>query len=421
MLTLYRRHAKSCGKTEPTHYPSTAKERSADTCLCRINVHGYLEHHAGRIRHYSLETSDWIEAHDNANRMMKSGRLPGSNSAIGAESSVTVKFAVETYLKARTEKLHDSTMVTYGIFLNQRLLPWCDENKIVYLKQLESFQVVEAFELSWRNLKNGEPLDDGMHNNTIQALRTFLNYCVEKQEWITKNVAKRLEKKSSDDPDDDSEKVGFELDEYERNLKALQTYPRTLDTKRLTAFVRLMRETGMRISDATKFRKSELIRNARDTTWLARFVQKKTGKRCTVPVDSDVVEMLRELPFLLDDGGYWFQQSLDVAEPDTKWRKQINKLFADTETLFGKKFAHHATPHTLRHTAAIQWLNAGVDIRDVSKWLGHRNLMVTIRSYSHDNKETIERREDASIQALRKIKQKTAAISDKVISIRSRA
>ena len=32
--------------------------------------------------------------------MMKSGRLPGSNSAIGAESAITVKFAVETYLKA---------------------------------------------------------------------------------------------------------------------------------------------------------------------------------------------------------------------------------------------------------------------------------------------------------------------------------
>ena len=147
ILTLYRRHTKSCGKSEPTHYPSTAKERTADTCLCRINVHGYLEHPAGRIRHYSLETSDWIKAHDKANGMMKSGKLPNSDSAFAAESAITVKFAVETYLKARAEKLDDSTMVTYGIFLNKRLLSWCAENKI------ESFQIVEAFELSWRNLK----------------------------------------------------------------------------------------------------------------------------------------------------------------------------------------------------------------------------------------------------------------------------
>ena len=40
-------------------------------------------------------------------------------------------------------------------------------------------------------------------------------------------------------------------------------------------------------------------------------------------------------------------------------------------------------PHDLRHTFASVALSAGVPITDVARWLGHRNIQVTFRTYSH--------------------------------------
>jgi len=421
-LTLYRRHQKSCGLSEPTLFPNDATARKADTCACAINVHGYLEHHVGRIRHYSLETSDWNKAFDKKIAMEKAGRLPSSESAAPTEV-ITVRFAVDTYLKARSQKIADSSIQGYEIFLRKRLLPWCKENRVDNLKELEVFQTVERFENSWCKLKDGEPLDDAMHNNQIQIFRTFFKYCIEKQEWITKNTAKRLEKKPDPD-DDDAKKFGLSLHEYDNVLKTLEAMPKDLHTQRLRAIVELMRWTGMRISDATKFSRYELVRNDRDTAWRANFIQKKTKKRCVVIVPSEVAEMLFSLRYMLDDGGFWFMKYRPVGKRyralTKKWYKQIVDLFADVQRIHGK-FEHHATPHTLRDSAAIQWLNDGMSIQDVSKHLGHQNIMTTIKSYLHENRDAIEQREDASVAASQSIRRTILANSGKVTPIRKHA
>jgi len=44
--------------------------------------------------------------------------------------------------------------------------------------------------------------------------------------------------------------------------------------------------------------------------------------------------------------------------------------------------AKHVTPHTLRHTAAMNLLHAGVDITVIALWLGHESPTTT-RIYLH--------------------------------------
>ena len=39
--------------------------------------------------------------------------------------------------------------------------------------------------------------------------------------------------------------------------------------------------------------------------------------------------------------------------------------------------AKHVTPHVLRHTAAMQLLQAGVDISVIALWLGHESIQTT--------------------------------------------
>jgi integrase len=39
--------------------------------------------------------------------------------------------------------------------------------------------------------------------------------------------------------------------------------------------------------------------------------------------------------------------------------------------------------HTLRHTAATQWINAGIDIFTISRRLGHASAAFTMDVYGH--------------------------------------
>jgi integrase len=87
--------------------------------------------------------------------------------------------------------------------------------------------------------------------------------------------------------------------------------------------------------------------------------------------------------------------------------EKIQKVFAlaqDPE-LGGKPFTYpDSTPHCLRHTFAIQMLISGRDIKQVSRWLGHRSISTTekylrvIRSLmikdQREGKESNDRKEE---------------------------
>ncbi len=66
-------------------------------------------------------------------------------------------------------------------------------------------------------------------------------------------------------------------------------------------------------------------------------------------------------------------------------------LFTVTRTTFQRRFRAAADtaglkgfrPHDLRHVFASIALSEGVPVTDVSRWLGHRSIEITYRTYSH--------------------------------------
>lgn len=44
--------------------------------------------------------------------------------------------------------------------------------------------------------------------------------------------------------------------------------------------------------------------------------------------------------------------------------------------------------HTLRHSAAVAWLDAGVHIKAVADLLGHSSIAITGDAYGHTSEET---------------------------------
>src|SRR5260370_26113619 len=75
-------------------------------------------------------------------------------------------------------------------------------------------------------------------------------------------------------------------------------------------------------------------------------------------------------------------------------------------------FTHAFSPHCLRHTFAIQHINAETDIKWISKWLGHESVAVTLEHYGNWIKETQILAEDVSRDANAKMMAKVTALRD---------
>jgi integrase len=124
-----------------------------------------------------------------------------------------------------------------------------------------------------------------------------------------------------------------------------------------------------------------------------------------VAVPDHIAEMLLALPFMTEQGAkkFWFRPA-GILNPIHYWSERMEKLFTHAQA--AQAFTHHTTPHTLRHTFAIQNLDAGVDIRAVSKMLGHFSLATTINHYSHDTATSKRDREETSREAFLKMRAK---------------
>jgi site-specific recombinase XerD len=427
MLTLYRRHTAGCDKAysernggakqKPTLYPVTKQARNADTCRCPINVHGYLEHHVGRIRHYSLDTPDWIEANTKADVIRKTGKLPGSDSVtVAPKDAPTVKFAVDAFLKSKEEgsgKVAPATFDIYKTFCNKRFLPWCEKNGVTLIGAFDDPHTTERFDQSWKNLKDGNDLADGARKTTKTVFTMVLGYCVD-HDWLKKNTAKKIKMTRAKARHSAKEKKhGLELHEYANILRYMDD---AFTEQRMKVMIELMRYVGMRVSDAAKFCEAELVRT--NGGWNADFVAKKNGRECSVPVPVHVVEMLKALPYLHEK--FWFRTG------NAGWRAEaqapgaeIAKIMKATQEKFGA-FNHPASAHTLRHTFAIQRLNRGDDPRMVADWMGD-DLTTVLKHYSHAIKSTKELRDEAGRKSNEAMVAATLSSKAMVTPIRKRA
>lgn len=129
-------------------------------------------------------------------------------------------------------------------------------------------------------------------------------------------------------------------------------------------------ETGVRISELTKL-------SVNDIHGCQIQVRGKGEKDRPVFLTQPTARMLRE--YLLDrkilygrvfrplqpQRGY----PADAYSSDKQVRKRIERAFA--------KCGHEMNPHDLRHSAAVNWLRKGIDIRTIQKMLGHKDLSTT--------------------------------------------
>jgi integrase/recombinase XerD len=172
----------------------------------------------------------------------------------------------------------------------------------------------------------------------------------------------------------------------------------------MIAAIELMRWTGIRVSDVINFPVGRIQTSHSGKGYRVVIdATVKTGAAGDIPIPNHVAELILSLPIKGECGGqrYWFWKCEgDQGTATTNLKDDITAIIKLAQR--GQPFAHHCTPHSLRHTFAIQHLNTGVDIRQVSLWLTHTSIRTTEKSYAHAIRSSNIRAEQIAEESWRK-------------------
>ena len=320
MLTLYRRHQKTC-----KHRQLGRKYRR---CGCPIWVDGSV---GGREIRKSLCLADWQEAHDKVRLWEAEWREPKSPG-----EPITIQRAAENFsTDANARKLNEATIYKYKLLFRQ-LEVFAEKTGLRHLKELE-ITTLDKFRAEWK---------DGPRSSLkkLERLRSFLRFC-ERRKWIQDNPATYLmPPKVQNKPT-----LPFTQSELVKILAALDTYGKRTgltNIQRLRAFVLLLRYAGMRIGDTVKCNEARITGNK-----LLLYTQ-KTG----VPVHSIlpefVVRELAQTPKSADGYFFWSGKS-KLHSAIGKWQRRL-------KTLFGLAGVSGGHAHRFRDTFAVELLLAGI-------------------------------------------------------------
>ncbi|MGW4991667.1 tyrosine-type recombinase/integrase [Streptomyces mirabilis] len=115
--------------------------------------------------------------------------------------------------------------------------------------------------------------------------------------------------------------------------------------------------------------------SGRYTPQYAPLKHRKEGEWRDVPVPASLEPLIDRLPILNANGGMPHPGLLRKS-----WDRAIRRLGLP-----------EYNPHDLRHKWTTVTLTSGVSIHEVSRWLGHRSIKVTVDQYGHLTQDGQER------------------------------
>lgn len=358
MLTIYRRHKKSCKHRD--------EGRDYRRCRCPIWVDGSL---AGQEIRKALGELDWERAQKSAREWEANGGLPAPE----AEQAISIEKAKDEYLAdARARKLKDSTIDRHRILFRQ-LEAFAASEGIRYLKELDT-PTLTKFRASWKGKSGLADL------KKLERLRSFFKF-TQANGYTEQNPAAAIRspkiRPSPTLPFSQEEMLAI-LAAAAKKIGGVRPQGKNR-ARRVRALVLFLRYTGLRISDAIGCAADRLQDGK-----LFLYTQ-KTGQHVYCPLPEFVVNELDAVPKVSER--YWFWTGAGKVETSRKkWGKALSDLFADAKVKEG-----HA--HRFRDTFAVELLQAGTPIERVSIFLGHASVRITEKHYNPWNRARQEQAE----------------------------
>jgi len=346
MLTIFRRHKKAC---QHRH-----KGRTYRRCNCPIWIEGTLD--GVRIPRHSLG----LQSLEKAQKRLLQMEATGSR-AHELPETVMITFACERFLDdAMARGLAESTMRKYRQ-LTKQMIDFAEASGKLRLREW-NVEATRQFRVSWK---------DGPRSSLkkLERLRSFFRFAMDAH-WVSENPARKVTNPTVRP----NPTLPYEREEMTDILAACDIFPDSngklgqSNSKRLRAFVLLLRYSGLRIGDASSCAAERL----QGDRLLLRM--QKTGHPVHVRLPQFVVDALNSIP--RSSARYWFWSGTGTIENNAEtWRRRLNRLCV----LAGVKDAH---PHRFRDTFSVELLNVGVPIERVATLLGHESVRVTERSYA---------------------------------------
>lgn len=216
-----------------------------------------------------------------------------------------------------------------------------------------------------------------------ERLRSFLRYCFECR-WLDRIPA--VPKVEADEPPT----LPLTEAEYANVLATINTVrPLRFDAKgvtrllnaetkmRLRALVQLMRWSGLAIQDAVKIRRADIINDKAKGIYRVVTARQKTGTHVSVPIPTNVAEEVLAVPPTNPEYDFWNGKSQSRAQVTMWGGRYMRPLFEAAGLRSG-----HMVSHRLRDTFAVDLLEKGVPMEEVSKLLGHESIRTTEKHYA---------------------------------------
>ncbi len=201
----------------------------------------------------------------------------------------------------------------------------------------------------------------------VNALRTFLNFCV-REDWLDERVTSRLEMPKKE------KKVIQVLSTHQIQLlfRGLE-FSETPDRDR--AMLCVLLDTGLRVSELCKLTVGDVHFHAHDA-WLT--VHGKGRKEREVPLGKKSRLALHRYMFSFREAPSTEQHALLGRRGQLTQAGVDKTLYALRDRAGAHQFSGvRVSAHTLRHTFAVRYLAAGGDVYKLSRLMGHGSVAIT--------------------------------------------
>jgi site-specific recombinase XerD len=362
LITIYVRHSKGC-KYENDEF--------AKRCECRKWLRWTQDGTRHRVK---ANTRSWAEA-EQVKRDLEdqlSGRV-----VLTQNDTKNLRAAIEVFIAAKeVEGLTIDLIRKYKLWLG-RLAEFC-EAKGIFTVQGITGEMIIAFCRKWPSL-----YPSAMTRSKLrERYKSFMGFC-SKQGWID-----RLPEWPKIQADAKAPTLPLTEEEYERLLDSVYVVvkaPRDAKVenqlheywcKRVRGLFLLMRWSGLSIMDALTLPRAKLLFMGGKYRVVTQ--RTKTGTDVSVVLPPDVAAELLAVPN--DNDVYFFWSG--VGSPKSicgNWGKRfIAPCFAEA----GLDGDGHMKAHRLRDTFAVDLLQKGVALEDVSRLLSHASVRVTEKHYA---------------------------------------
>lgn len=352
LITIFVRHSSDC---------KYKGDEFARRCQCRKHLR--WSQHGTQYRR-SAGTRSWGEAEEVKRRLedQLAGRtLEEKSDTRGIQECIDL-FIQDKKIQSVTSGRIDK----YTRELN-RLREFCERSGVFTIQGITR-ELLTGYCATWERL-----YPSSQTRSSVRArVRAFLRYCLD-AEWIPRIPP--LPKIKVDEPPT----LPLTAGEYARLLGAVNVvFEDPTKRLRVRAALQLMRWSGLAIGDALTLERSNIQHDEAKGCYRIVTSRQKTGTHVSVPIQQEVGDEL--LAALNGNPKYVFWTGEGDSETITKsWRKYfIAPVFAAAKIARGGNMMSHR----LRDTFAVDLLEKGVPMEEVSKLLGHESIKTTERHYA---------------------------------------